>query len=187
LFSDIKILCSFNQKQATHGSTTFGHDLIRVNGVCSINNGSCTVGFSEITFVPSAVTTVGQTGQTTYLSQNPNIDPNFPIQRLLIKGNVIFNLNKTIESTTSSLSFIAMDEYAKITVPNGKILQIRGRDVLGCIRRWNSIDVESGGSISTSYSPSNFFQKTNIKDADNAIIARDNSNITLTSTQLFSL
>ena len=159
-------------------------DFIRVNGYFNINNGNCNVGLNEINFAPAKVDVIGQTGQTTYLSQNPNIDPNFPIQRLLIKGNVIFDIDMNIASTSlSSLSFIAMDENAKITIPANHSLNLYGSDIHGCIRRWNSVDIEGGAEFFALPYNLNLDKYSTIKDGEDAIILRDNASINIRGTK----
>jgi hypothetical protein len=148
-------------------------DLVRVNGYFNIDNGNCDIGLDEITFVPTGVTTIGQTGQTTYLSQVSGTP-----YRLLVKGNVIFDKNLSIPPE----GFIAMDENANITIPNGNLLTLISTNVHGCIRRWNSIIVESGGEIFTRpHVPS--YVHNNIRDGENAILAQDDSRINLNWTK----
>jgi Secretion system C-terminal sorting domain len=153
---------------------------LSIGGFFTINSTNCPLPTQNIT--GGNVSVIGQTGQNTNFSQFTGGSSFIP-DKLLIKGNVTLNVDHTVLSVGTAMGYIAFDENAKLTIPNGKTLTLRGANVHGCVRRWNSITVEAGGTVlSRPKDILEFSGNTTIKDAENAIIAKEESVINVAGT-----
>lgn len=142
--------------------------------------GNCVVGTIVPDYVHSNVTPLGTDGQTTTINSLPN--GGTLNGALSIRGNVILNLNHTISNQSgfpNDFNFIAMNQGATLTIPNERTLTIRATNVFGCTTAWNSIVVESGGTLVTRDEEN---KKTTIRDGVRAIEARDGATIDVRNT-----
>ncbi len=97
---------------------------------------------------------------------------------LIIRGNVTLNLDHTVLPVGNATdAFIYMDEGATLTIPNGRTLSLQNARVFGIRAMWNSIIVESGGTLAIGS-----INRTTIKDGIRAIEARAGSNINIFNT-----
>jgi hypothetical protein len=152
-----------------------GNTLItsRINDI--LNN--CTAVVNIPPYLKGGTRVLGMPGQTTTYNALPNT-VGLPNRGILIRGNVILNLDLTMNSSSQLSNFIALDNGANLIIPNGKTLSLFGTNVQGCVAMWNSITVESGGTLSTNA----FGFKTRIRDGIQAIDARNGSNINIFGT-----
>jgi hypothetical protein len=145
----------------------------RINDI--LNN--CTATVTIPLPISGGTHVLGTTGQTTTYNSLP-VSLGQQNRGLLIRGNVILNFDHTQFSPSQLSNFIALDQGANLIIPNGKTLSLLGTNVQGCAAMWNSIIVESGGTLTTN--TSGF--RTRIRDGMQAIEARDGSNINIFGT-----
>ncbi len=132
---------------------------------------ACTNGSKLIS--PTSTTILGNSNTTTTITQIPN-----NAQTILISGDVIFDLDHTINATTSVPGFIAILENRKITIKNGRTLTLLGADVFGCLNLYNTIEVEANAYLHISKNQTKF---PKIQDAIKGITPLNNSNINITN------
>jgi hypothetical protein len=132
----------------------------------------------------SFVTPLGVPGQTTTVNSFTG-----GLGSLSIRGNVILNFNHILEPAGNGIGttfpFIYMDEDARLIIPSGRTLELRGARVFGIRSMWNSIIVEPGGTLITGLGSdglNTITRKTSIQDGIRAIEARDGSNINVNHT-----
>jgi Secretion system C-terminal sorting domain len=194
--SNIMMLCLNNVSIGAGQTRTFS---LRVQN--SVLQGTVLVGgdehiFSELAassnptntcvvraFTPAlrfaSATILGTPGQTTVVNNFPAVSPT---SSLVIRGNVVLNFDHTVNigNPLNPLgNFIGMDNGATLTIPNGRTLTLQGTNVYGCTTMWNSIVVESGGSLVTTAGNGSL---TTIQDGFRAIEAQPNSTVNIFQT-----
>ena len=111
------------------------------------NSQICNTPFLTLPIRNTTALPIGTPGQTTTIN---SFQPNSPgaTGSLIVRGNVILNINHIISPVGNSTNaYIYMDEGATLTIPNGRTLILQGVSVFGIRAMWNSIIVESGGTL----------------------------------------
>jgi hypothetical protein len=107
---------------------------------------------------------------------------------LIIRGTVILNVDHVLQpigNGRATFPYIYMDEGATLIIPSGRTMTLKGARVFGIRSMWNSIIVESGGSLITTFGSDGLntvFRDTRIEDGIMAVEARDGSNISISAT-----
>ena len=134
---------------------------------------------SQRIIAPSSTTILqGGTNTSTTYTQIPNNS-----QTILIRGNVIFDVDHTITATNSLGSgFLVMDGNSKLTIKSGRSLSLVGASIFGCANLYNTVEVESNAYLGISR---NGYSNTRpkVKDGIRGITALANSTVLIDEMQ----
>lgn len=135
---------------------------------------SCTGNQKVIAGSLSAI--LGSSNTTTTITQIPNNS-----QMILVRGDVILDVNHTITATNSLGSgFLVMDGNSKLTIKSGRSLSLVGASIFGCTNLYNTVEVQPNASLGITrngYSDT----RPKVKDGIRGITALANSTVSISN------